>query len=399
MIEDIAPNARNVNRVRLLQALLHGPGRNRAELGRALGLSRATITAVLLDLERAGMVEQQADGPADDRPRSNGRPPLQVSLAPTAAYAVGLDFGHRHVRAAVCDLGGRIVSDQWSAFAVDEQPLESFELAAQLTRAALADSGVDARHVIGVGAGLPAPIDTLTGLVHAEGILPSWRGLQPALELETRLGMPVNLENDANAGAMGEHLFGAGRGVANMAYVQLSAGVGLGLILGGAPYRGVTGVAGELGHLAVVDDGLICRCGNRGCLETIANSVAVTGLLSRSLGEPIDLERLLELVAAGDRGARRAVSDAGAAVGIALAAMINVLNPELVVIGGELAAAGDVLLDPIRAAVERRVIAPAASAVRIVTSDLGERAEVTGAAAMQLSRAPVALAERLAGRA
>src|SRR3954469_18970242 len=129
MIDEIAPSARNVNRVRLLQALLHGPGRSRAELGRALGLSRATITAVLLDLERAGMVEQQADGPADDRPRSNGRPPLQVSLAPTAAYAVGLDFGHRHVRAAVCDLGGQIIADEWSAFEVDEDPLGSFELA------------------------------------------------------------------------------------------------------------------------------------------------------------------------------------------------------------------------------------------------------------------------------
>ena len=109
MIEDFAPSTRNANRVRLLQALLHGPGRSRAELGRALGLSRATITAVLLDLERAGMVEQAADGP-EERPRSNGRPPLQVSLAPGAAYAVGLDFGHRHVRAAVCDLGGRIIS-------------------------------------------------------------------------------------------------------------------------------------------------------------------------------------------------------------------------------------------------------------------------------------------------
>ena len=114
VIEEFAPSARNANRVRLLQALLHGPGRSRAELGRALGLSRATITAVLLELERAGMVEQQADGP-EERPRSNGRPPLQVSLAPGAAYAVGLDFGHRHVRAAVCDLGGRIVSDRYAA--------------------------------------------------------------------------------------------------------------------------------------------------------------------------------------------------------------------------------------------------------------------------------------------
>ena len=197
---------------------------------------------------------------------------------------------------------------------------------------------------------------------------------------------------------MGEHLFGAGRGVENLAYVQVSAGIGVGLILNGAPYRGVAGVAGELGHLAMVDDGLICRCGNRGCLETIANTVALTSLLSRSRGEPVTLAQLIELVHAGDRGARRAVADAGTAVGTALAAAINLLNPGLVVIGGELAAAGETLLEPIRAAIERRVIAPAASSVRIVPSALGERAEVTGAAAMQLTRAPHALAERLAAR-
>jgi predicted NBD/HSP70 family sugar kinase len=397
VIEDFAPSARGANRVRLLQALLHGPGRSRAELGRALGLSRATITAVLLDLERAGMVEQAADGP-DERPRSNGRPPLQVSLAPSAAYAVGLDFGHRHVRVAVCDLGGRIMSDQYASFDVDEAPLEGFELAQRLTERALAEAGVDAGDVIGVGVGLPAPIDAATGLVHADGILPSWRGIEPVRELESRLGLPVTLENDANAGAMGEHLFGAGRGVDNLAYVRLSAGIGLGLILDGAPYRGAAGVAGELGHIAMLDDGLICRCGNRGCLETIASTVALTGLLSRSRGEPFTLPRLIELVHAGDRGARRAVADAGSAVGTALAAAVNLLNPELVVIGGELAAAGETLLDPIRTAIERRVIAPAASTVRVVPSALGERAEVTGAAAMQLTRAPQALAERLAAR-
>src|SRR4029453_5550095 len=130
------------------------------------------------------------------------------------------DFGHRHVRAAVCDLGGRIISDRYAPFDVDEAPLEGFELAGQLTEQVLAEAQVDARHVIGVGVGLPAPLDAGTGLVHADGILPSWRGIQPARELDARLRLPVNLENDANAGAMGEHLFGAGRGVDNMAYVQ-----------------------------------------------------------------------------------------------------------------------------------------------------------------------------------
>jgi predicted NBD/HSP70 family sugar kinase len=386
MIEEFAPSTRVVNRVRLLQALLHGPGRSRADLGRALGLSRATITALLLDLERAGMVEQTADDP-EERPRSNGRPPLQVSLAPDAAYAVGLDFGHRHIRTAVCDLAGRIVADRSVEHDVDQAPLEAFEVGRALTDQVLQESQVDPGHVIGVGVGLPAPLDAATGVVHAEGILPSWEGIAPARELEARLGLPVTLENDTNAGALGEHLFGAGRGVDNLAYVQISAGLGVGLILNGVPYRGVAGVAGELGHITVHDDGLICRCGNRGCLETVANTLALTSLLSQSRGEPISLARLIDLVHAGDRGARRAVADAGHAIGIALAAAINLLNPELVVIGGELADAGEPLLEGMREAIAGCALPPAAERARLVIGVLGRRAPVLGAVALVVSGA------------
>jgi predicted NBD/HSP70 family sugar kinase len=394
--EVVATNARESNRLRVLQALLRHPARSRSELGRTLGLSRATVTALLAELEEAGIVEQQTDGAVDERPRAIGRPPLQVSLSSGAAYAVGLDLGHRHVRAAVCDLGGRVVADRWSPADVDAEPAASLDLAVRLAGQALVEAAVAGERVIGVGVGLAAPVDAATGIVHAEGILPGWGGIRPAAELEARLAMPVQVENDANAGAMGEHLFGAGRGVRDMVYVRLSAGVGLGLILDGRPYRGVSGIAGEVGHIAVADDGLICRCGNRGCLETVASPVAVADLLQRSRGEPVPLARLLELVHAGDRGAQRAVGDAGRAVGGALAATVNLLNPELVIIGGELAAAGDVLLEPIRAAIAQAAVAPAAVAVRVTASELGERAEVLGAAAIQLARAPEALARRMA---
>ena len=166
-------------------------------------------------------------------------------------------------------------------------------------------------------------------------------------------------------------------------------------ILGGRPYRGTAGVAGELGHVTVAEGGSICRCGNRGCLETVASPVAVARLLETSRGEPTTVQRLLELVHRGDRGARRAVADAGAAVGRAIAAVVNVLNPELVVVGGELAGAGAVLLDPIRTAVERHAVAPAVASVRVTAGELGEQAEVLGAAALLLGRAPEALARRL----
>lgn len=218
-------------------------------------------------------------------------------------------------------------------------------------------------------------------------------------ELEARLQMPVQVENDANAGAMGEHLFGAGRGHDDVVYLRLSAGIGVGLILGGMPYRGVAGVAGEIGHTCVVENGLLCRCGSRGCLETIASPVAIADLLERSRREPVPVAGLLDALHAGDRGVERAISDAGAAVGTALAATINLLNPGLVIIGGELAQAGDVLLDPIRNAIHRGVVRPAASTVRVIAGALGEQAEVLGAAAIQLAHAPEALVSQLADAA
>jgi predicted NBD/HSP70 family sugar kinase len=390
--ESPTPNVRHANRVRMLQALLRNPSRSRADLGRSLGLSRATVTALLTELELAGMVEQHRN---ESEPPAIGRPPLQVSLAPGAAYAVGLDFGHRHLRVAVCDLAGRIVGDQWAANDTDAHPRSAFDRAEQLTQAALDQAGVAREHVVGAGVGLAAPVDGVTGLIHAQGILPGWDGVEPAAELAARLALPVQVVNDANAGAMGEHLFGVGRGVSDMVYLQLSDGVGLGLILNGEPYGGAGGVAGELGHTPVDEDGLICRCGNRGCLETLATAHAVAGLLGRSRGETLTFAQVLELLESGDRAAHRAVEDTGMAVGRAVAGVVNLLNPELVVIGGEVASAGETLLAPIRAAVERRAVPPAARAVRVVRGTLGEHAEVLGAAAVQLARAPEALAARL----
>ncbi|HWK27576.1 MAG TPA: ROK family transcriptional regulator [Solirubrobacter sp.] len=388
---------RELNRLRVVEMLLRHPSRSRSELGAALGLSRATITTVLSELEDAGIVQQHADGGVAQRAsRAIGRPPLQVSLTPSAAYAVGLDLGHAHVRAAVCDLRGRIVTERSARSGVGSDPFRAFDVARRLTDEALLDAGVDRTRVLGAGVGLAVPVDPVTDAVHVDGILDGWAGVAPAAELQARLGMPVRVENDANAGALAEHIFGGGRGVDDMVYLRLSAGIGLGLIMRGLPYRGVAGVAGEIGHVTVVDDGLICRCGNRGCLETVASPLAVSALLERSRGEPMPVERLFELAASGDRGVQRAIVDAGRAVGRALAATVNLLNPGLVIVGGDLAQAGDLLLNPIRTAIQEAAVAPAVGTVRVIASQLGDRAEVLGAAAIQLVRAPSTLTGRLA---
>jgi predicted NBD/HSP70 family sugar kinase len=321
---------------------------------------------------------------------------LQVSLAPDAAFAVGLEFGHRHLRAAVCDLGGASVADRWTPIEIEGDPVAMLDAAQRLTSETVAQSGVGGDRLIGVGVGFAAPVDAVTGRVLTGGNMPGWDGVDPAEQLEKRLGMPVQVENDANAGAIGEHMFGAGRGVADMIYLQLSAGIGLGLIMAGRPYRGAGGIAGEIGHVRVVDNGLICRCCNRGCLETVASPDFVLELLERSRGDRLTLPHVMELVHQGDRGAARAVGDAGKAIGRAIAATVNLLNPRLVVIGGDLSQAGDVLLDPIRAAIDEDSLVPAAEAVTVVASGLGERAEVLGAASIQRTRAPGARARRLA---
>jgi predicted NBD/HSP70 family sugar kinase len=166
-----------------------------------------------------------------------------------------------------------------------------------------------------------------------------------------------------------------------MAYLRLSDGIGCGLVIGGRPFRGSRGFAGEMGHVLVDPNGVICRCGNRGCLETLVAGPALCDLLARSHG-PMSVPELLELAAGGDAGARRVIADAGRVVGRATADLCNYLNPDIVVVGGELSAAGEVLLGPMREAIRRFAIPAATEDLRIVAGVLGERAEVLGALAL-----------------
>src|SRR5581483_4355335 len=272
---------------------------------------------------------------------------------------------------------------------------QSLDLAYELVRQSVHQAQIRSDRLLGIGMGIAAPVDSATGAVQSEGILPGWHGIRPAEEMQGRLGLPVQVDNDANLGALGEREFGCGQGVRNMIYIRLSTGVGAGLILDGRPFAGSTGIAGEIGHFRHRDDGVICRCGNRGCLETVASPAAVAALLARSRKEPVSVRSVLELVAAGDRGAQRAVIDAGAAVGRGIASSVNLLNPDLVAVGGDLAAAGEVLLEPIREAIQRHAVSPAATAVRVQRGALGDRAEVLGAAALILTQSPRVLAEQV----
>ena len=244
---------RQMNRLRVIEMLYRQPGSSRTDLARWTGLSRATVSTLVEELGHAGVVEEHEAADAEG-PRPTGRPPVLLSLVPGAAFAVGLDFGHQHIRVAICDLSGEVVAEDWSPAEVDHAPTESLDLADELVRASLRGAGIAPERLLGVGMGLAAPIYRATGEIAADGILPGWHGIRPAAEMQARLGVPVELENDANVGALGEKVFGAARGVDDLVYVRVSAGIGAGLILGGRPYRGFRGVAGEIGHVLADPD-------------------------------------------------------------------------------------------------------------------------------------------------
>jgi predicted NBD/HSP70 family sugar kinase len=371
---------REDNRRRVIDALRQHGVASRAELSRITALSRSTISTIVGDLLEAGLAAEREGHPAGEA--HAGRPPVMISLNPSAGLALGIDFGHRHLRVAVADLSHTVLAERWCEMDVDHSADQGLARAAEFVDQVLAEAGAERDRVLGVGMGLPAPIDRATGSVQASSILPGWVGVDAAAEARHRLGMPVEVENDANLGALAELVWGAAKGRSEVAYIKVSTGIGAGLISGGRLQHGVGGTAGEIGHTLVAEGGPVCRCGNRGCLETLASSRAIADLLSASRREEVSARRLLELCTDGDAAAQRLVGDAGRAIGIAVANLCNILNPECVIVGGDLSAAGEVLLGPLREEARRNAIPSAVGNLEIVAGVLGERAEMLGALAL-----------------
>ena len=368
----------------MIDALRERGVASRAELARITGLSRSTISTIVADLIEGGLASEREDQ-AEDQPDGEahaGRPPVMVSLNSAAGLALGIDFGHRHLRVAVSDLAHTVLAETWREMDVDHSANQGLDAAAEFVNEVLEEAGADRSRVIGVGMGLPAPIDRATGAVQAASILPGWVGVDAAAEASRRLGLAVQVENDANLGALAELSWGAARGKSEVAYIKVSSGIGAGLISGGRLQHGVGGTAGEIGHTLLAEGGPVCRCGNRGCLETLASSRAIAALLSDSRREPISSQRLLELCAGGDAAAQRLIGDAGRAIGVAVANLCNIINPECVIVSGDLSAAGDILLEPMREVVRRNAIPSAVEDLEIVAGVLGERAEMLGALAL-----------------
>jgi predicted NBD/HSP70 family sugar kinase/biotin operon repressor len=370
---------RERNRVLVVDALRRRGQASRSDLARLTGLSRTTVGSVVSALQERGLVVEHAVN--GGRQTVRGRPPVLLRLDPTAGVAVGIAFDHDEVWVVLGDLSSTVLGELRTEMDVDHSALEAIDVAVGMVRTLQREADVDSSQIVGAGVGLPGPIDRRTGRIGSDAILPGWAGLEAGKELTRRLNLHVEVDNDANLGALAEASFGAGRGLKDIVYVMIGSGVGAGLVLGGRVHRGASGLAGEIGHVQVRPDGVVCRCGNRGCLETIAGEDALRALLRPRLGYDVTTADLIDLVTAGDRGACRVVNDAGRAVGQVVADLSNALNPEAIVVGGQLGDAGEPLLNGMREAVARYALPAAVQGVQVVAGELGDRAEVVGALA------------------
>ena len=382
----MATRSRHVARARVIGVLIESGVTSRAELARRTMLAPSTVSSIVAELHAAGLVVEAAEPTRPSERVTPGRPAALLSLHRSAGVALGLDFGKRHVRVATADLSHTLLAERHRPLAPDAPAPEAIAVAVELVADVLGEDGVGLDDVVGVAMGLPGPVHLPSGELGDSTILPGWVGVRAADAMGGALGRDVEVQNDANLGALGEYLWGAGAGSRHLVYLKVATGIGAGLILGGRPYTGARGTAGEIGHTVMDPGGPICRCGNRGCLELLAGAGAVCAALQPTQGAGVTVADAIARARAGDPGCRRSIADAGRTIGAAVAHLCNLLNPERLVVGGDLGAADELLLGPLRDSLRLGAMPSAAEDLEVVPGALGERAEVLGALGLVLRR-------------
>jgi glucokinase-like ROK family protein len=392
---------RAINKQRVLRLIRSVGPISRADAAEQTGLTRPTISAVVSELLEEGWVEEMGTGES-----SGGRPPILLRFNPRARFVIGAELSAGHVRAVLSDLAGTVMRRvKYRVETSDpEVELDRLEMAVRELLAHLAGMARPVP-VAGVGVGITGMVDPRAGI---------WRysphfdvqDLPVVSRLEERLVLPVWIENDARAMAWGDHSFGAGRGVDDVAYIRVGVGIGAGLIIGGELYGGAHEGAGEIGHMLVEGDGPRCRCGSYGCLETMASATAIARRAVKRInqGQPSrivemvggDLDQVIgttviEAANDGDSLARETLAEAGRYLGLAVGGLINLLNPSMVIVGGGTAVAGNHLVLPLREAALSRALPALRERVQILQTPLGEDSCPLGGAALvieELFRVP-----------
>jgi predicted NBD/HSP70 family sugar kinase len=358
----------------LFQLLRDGKARTRAELALTTGLARSNVAARIDALIASGLV-----GAAGEANSSGGRPPSRFAFNPAARAVLAVDVGATHVIVAVTDLSGHVVAEQRLAQDVADGPEPVLGRVVKEGLGLLEQSGRGLQDLAGVGIGLPGPVEHATGRPVKPPIMPGWDGFDVVRYVQRSLPVPVLVDNDVNIMALGERT-AHWPDHENFLFIKVATGIGSGIISNGELQRGANGTAGDLGHVRVLrGDGVLCRCGNYGCLEALASGPALAAELTRQ-GVPASKgSDVLRLVAAGNVQAVQALRQAGRDVGDVLATVVNLLNPSVIVLGGSLGQAGEHLMAGVREVVYRRSLPLATSHLRIALSVAGDQAAILGA--------------------
>lgn len=337
----------------------------RAELGRITGLSRPAVASRVASLIARGLVVERDGGPS-----TGGRPPARLEFNAAGGAVLVANLGQSRGQLAVCDLAGAILT-RADGPPAEVSPDKTLPRLLDEWSSLLAASGIDPSTVRGVGLGVPDAVEHVAG---------RWDAVEIGPPISARFAVPAYLDNEVNAAALGEHQ--AHPGVDDLLFVKVSTGIGAGLIAGGRIQRGALGAAGEIGHVPVPSPvAAPCRCGNVNCVEAVAGG---TALLARSPAD--DLPGLAALARSGDPATVALLRDAGRRIGEVVATAVDLLNPAVVVLGGDLVGADDPLIAGLREVVYQRSTTLATRNLRIEPSRLGEQAGLRGCAAMALDR-------------
>ncbi|MFF9854182.1 ROK family protein [Streptomyces litmocidini] len=366
----------------LLAILRDGRARTRTELMQLTGLARSTVSQRL-----DALLDQEWIAPAGDAISSGGRPAVAFAFNDEARLVLSADLGATHARIALTDLKTRVLAEHTQDMPISQGPEHVLGWLVDAFGALLDQSGRTLADVCGAGIGLPGPVEHGTGRPVNPPIMPGWDGFDVSQWLRERLGVSVLVDNDVNIMALGEH-WAAGDECEHLLFVKVGTGIGSGIITEHRLHRGAQGAAGDIGHIRVPSAGdQLCRCGNTGCLEAVAGGAALAARL-RALGEDAaDARGVVQLVRSGSPLAVQLVRQTGRDIGEVLASLVNFFNPGVIVVGGDLADAGEHLLAGIREVVYSRSLPLATQHLTMRGRLLGDRAGVVGAAVMVIEDA------------
>jgi predicted NBD/HSP70 family sugar kinase len=360
----------------VLRLIRDTEGMTRSDLARITGLARSTV-AQRVDALLAHELVYEAGGSAS----TGGRPPTLLTFNHRAGVVLAADLGATHSRLAACDLAGAPLAEEAFDMDIAAGPERVLDVVHEHFAALLGELGHTAEDVRGIGVGVPGPVAFSTGQPVKPPIMPGWNGFSIPRWFADRYGAPVLVDNDVNIMALGEH-WSSWRDTEHLMFIKVGTGIGCGIVAGRAIHRGAQGAAGDIGHIRLAGhENVVCRCGNLGCLEAVAGGDALARRLTEAGVEAANSRGVARLVRADDAMAVRMVREAGRSLGEVLAGCVNFFNPRVIVVGGDVGQAPE-LLAGVREVTIQRSLPLATGELSIVPSRLGDRAGVVGAAIM-----------------